>query len=250
MPTEQRKKVLIGVPSWGVSPPECMDYRNAFWKHLGWWEAQKDCPYLFDMVSVSDIVVQLARDQMARATVEGGYDYLGMIDDDMMMDGYDMWDKLLARDVPLVAPLAFMRSGDHSPVIFVVRGGFIPGQPGIETHTQPVLNYPKNALVACDAVGFGAVLIKAEVLRAIEPPWFMSSYGDPKYGTGEDVLFCTKVTRAGFKVYSDTSICLKHLAPREYIDEAYYERTNPNVEKIRRITGDWTREKADANLPI
>jgi hypothetical protein len=55
-----------------------------------------------------------------------------------------------------------------------------------------VMNYPKDKLVECDAVGFGAVLIKRWVLDKIGKKPFMSTCG-----TGEDILFCYKAKKIG-----------------------------------------------------
>ena len=46
--------------------------------------------------------------------------------------------------------------------------------------------------VEADAIGFGCVLIKAEVLQKLDPPYFMS-----QFNAGEDFFFCWKARRAG-----------------------------------------------------
>jgi len=80
-----------------------------------------------------------------------------------------------------------------------------------------VRRYPENKIVRCDAVGFGAVLIKMDVIRRMKKPYFMSTCG-----TGEDVFFCYKAHReAGAKVYMDTSVKLTHLGAATLIDENY-----------------------------
>jgi hypothetical protein len=251
----ERKRVLIATPRWGVDPPECADSQRVLSFLLGKWEAEPDCPYTFDFGSVPDMLVQLARELCARETLAHNFDYLCMIDDDMLIptesqaDGVfggvyiNIWKRLLAWDVDIVAPLAFMRNPPHYPVCFARVGGVNPLTQNEQFRPVNILNYPKNTLFECDYVGFGAVCIKAEVLRGVGKPWFMST--NP---TGEDILFCEKARKKGFRVFMDTTFCLKHLGPRQYIDESYYERTDKQVADLRKYQGDWTPEKARQNL--
>jgi hypothetical protein len=80
------------------------------------------------------------------------------------------------------------------------------------------MNYPKDALKQVDAVGFGAVLIKAEVIKAIAEPRFMSTCG-----TGEDILFCYKAKKAGFQTWVDTRVKLGHISHPLIITEDYVQ---------------------------
>lgn len=243
-----RKKVLICVPRWGVDPPECADFRQALCYMLGYWEAQPDCPYVFKFGTLPDMLVQLTRDLAAAEAVRGGYDFLGMIDDDMLgpqdAGAYvNLWKSLLEDDVDMVAPLAFMRNPPHYPVCFALHGGW-DAVSQRESYTNDVIkNYPKNTLFECDAVGFGAVLIKTSVIRGVGPPYFMSSAA-----TGEDILFCVKARKKGFRVFCDSRLILKHLGPRVYVDEEYFEKHDPEIRFLREACGEWTRDKANANL--
>lgn len=49
------------------------------------------------------------------------------------------------------------------------------------------------------------MLIRREVLEAVEPPWF--EYGD----RSEDIMFCEKAKAAGFEIYCDLSARLGHI---------------------------------------
>jgi hypothetical protein len=116
------------------------------------------------------------------------------------------------------------------------------GKPWFTNHV--VKNYPKDTLFECDAVGFGAVLIKTDVIKRMTPPYFMSTCG-----TGEDVLFCYNArNQAQAKVFVDTSVKLGHLASRtQIIDESTYEKSTP-VNTLRVVHGDYSSEKKVSNL--
>ena len=245
-----RKRVLISVPRFGINPPECDAYRNAMCYMLGRWESQPDCPYQFEFGLVPDMMVQLAREIAAKEAIRMNCDFLGMIDDDMLGPTDDqgvylnLWKALLEDDVDIVAPLAFMRNPPHYPVCYARTGGWNPMTQMETFKYDNILNYPKDSFFECDGVGFGAVLIKVSALKTVgNSNWFMST--NP---TGEDLLFCNKARKKGLRVFMDTRVKLKHLGPRQYIDEAYFERYDAKAAAIREVTGDWSRAKAEQFL--
>jgi len=242
-----RRKVLIAVPSWGVAPPEAMDFRERTAFALGHWQAQPDCPYEFNFACQPDMLVQFAREEICLSAIATGMDFVGMIDDDMI-GPVDIWKRLLEDDVDLVAPLAFTRRPPHRPVVYALRGGWIPGTTQRAVHHHFVLNYPKDVLFECDSVGFGAVLIKTDVLRKLSNPWFFNMSGSN--GTGEDIFFCRRAQEeAGARIFCDSRVKLGHLAlPRRYAGEVEYEAMNPDVHIIREELGEWSRDKAKQNL--
>ena len=241
-----KKKVLIGMPSHGVSPPRAMAYREAMAFRMGRWSLEPECPFEFGQVIMPDMLVQYSREEICDQAVKGGFDYVGMIDDDMI-GPMDLWPRLLALDVDIVAPLAFTRQKPHNPVVYGTRGGWLIDSPHHALHTHVIRNYPKDTLFECAAVGFGAVLIKVDVLKRMEKPWFFTMWGTK--GTGEDIFFCIMAARhAGAKVYCDARLKLGHLGPELYVGEEDYERCNPEIKELREVTGPWTKEKASQNL--
>jgi hypothetical protein len=267
------KRVLVGVPSWGVSPPEASEYRVNLAKYHAIWSANGNllrkiesldlgphgpemleavraeiprCDYVFDNCVVPDIIVQLARDRMCETAVNNGYDYVAMIDDDMNGPP-DLWKRLLERDVDIIAPLMFMRSPEiidgeeiHHPVIYAMRGEWTGNN--WDSKSTVVRSYPRDTLVEVDAVGFGAVLIKTSVLKEMKNGWFFNMHQ-----TGEDVNFCIEAKKYGFRVFCDTTIKLDHLGPRRWINEENYIHTR-YAKKMREAMGEWTIEKSRENL--
>ena len=93
-------------------------------------------------------------------------------------------------------------------------------------------------------MGFGAVLIKAEVLKAIPRPWFFGMEG-----TGEDVSFCYKARKAGFEVWMDTSIKLGHLGAQVMVTEEYSDQWNKFTPEQRdKVYGQYTKYAQDGTL--
>lgn len=239
-----RKQILIATPWWGVSPPECQDWRMTQAYRMGKLEAHPNCPWQFSFGTVSDMLVQAARDLICKEAIRLNMDYVGMVDDDMYGPKcMNMWEQLLFHDLDIVAPLCFMRNPPHFPVVFANRGGQDTKSGEWHWQSHVVRNYPKNKLFECDAVGFGAVLIKTEVLKKMPEPWFFSMANK-----GEDIHFCHKARDLGFRVFCDSSLKLDHLSPRHYVGEEWYEAHNKDVDEIRAVHGDWNLARSRENL--
>ena len=239
--TEKVCKVLVGIPLKGHTPPSSYHDRMLMWKYLGhreeqdFWE-KKSPRYTFSLSCTGEILVPYARECFAKQAVDMGCDYLFMVDDDMLAPP-DLFFQLLKHDKDIVAPLAFTRNPDHKPVMYQVIEG--DDSATYENFYKNVyeMNYPRNKLVQCDAVGFGAVLIKAEVLKKVPEPRFMGLMG-----TGEDVTFCYRAKKAGFEVWMDTSIKLGHLGSPTIVTEAYADAwTRLSMEDREKVYGQYTK---------
>jgi hypothetical protein len=69
----------------------------------------------------------------------------------------------------------------------------------------------EDGLVEVDYLGFGCVLIRAEVFRALEKPWFPIEYRgsdseNQDIWLGEDYGFCEKARAAGFSIAVDAAL--------------------------------------------
>jgi hypothetical protein len=219
------KRVCVGIPLKGHTPPESYHDRMMMAYYMGGREIEQKTKnenprYEFLWLSAGEIFIPYAREMLAGKALEWGADYLFMIDDDMMAPA-DLFYRLVKHDVDIVAPLAFTRNPPHRPVMFSTVEGFDPVTKRQYYVNNQVKNYPRNKLVECDAVGFGSVLIKTDVFKKIEKPWF---FGMPQ--TGEDVTLCVKAKKEGFRVFMDTATKLGHLSHPLVVDESYSDNFN------------------------
>jgi hypothetical protein len=208
---EERGKAFIEAMDAGLNPSGSMqtgliDNGSGF----------KRFEFLFAVIG--RIFTPVAREEAAKLCLEWNCDYLYMIDDDMICPD-TMFEQLYAHNVDIIAPLAFTRNYPHKPVIYSCVEGYDQVSKKDYFMNTTIMNYPKDKLVECDAVGFGAVLIKRHVLEKMETPRFMSTCG-----TGEDILFCYKAKKSGFRVYMDTACKLGHLSHPINVDEDYVEK--------------------------
>ena len=235
-------KVLVGIPKDGKTEPRAYDNRMELCFHLGALQAlsangiyelcgvpfeyPKNIKFEFYIATIGRVFTALARERITETALSLGADYLFMIDDDMI-EPTDLFENLFRHDVDIVAPLAFTRYPPHKPVLYELKTGYDAVEKKEYYINYPVMNYPKNTLVQCDAVGFGAVLIKVGVFRDIPKSWFMNT--SP---AGEDIHFCWKAGKHGKKIFMDTSVKLGHLSDPKEITEEVYE-SNENIESLK-----------------
>lgn len=241
----QKVKVVVAIPNEGMTVPPAYDNRMLLMLHLGILQERSlskpvtpdGAIFEFFHFTVGRLLTPVARETLADHALNAGMDYMLFIDDDMITP-MDMFEKLYNRHVDIVAPLAFTRNAPHYAVIYNCESGWDPVAKSDYMINHYVRNYPENELVRCDAVGFGAALIKMDVIRNMKPPYFMSTCG-----TGEDVLFCYNARKTGAKVYMDTAVKLGHIGPAIIVDEPYAKDYWATKEKrdIKKLDSPYTK---------
>lgn len=141
----------------------------------------------------------LGRNGCVEKALDVGAEWLLFLDDDHAFPS-DLLTKLLARDVGVVGSLYLQRQQPFSPIAFSHKtddGRYVPIR--VDEHGP-------DDLVEVAALGTGGMLIRSEILRAMQYPWF-------EHGrASEDLLFCDKVYELGLgPVYCDLSARMGHL---------------------------------------
>lgn len=182
-------------------------------------------PEGFQFVRRGPLAVDVARNELVEAFLKlpESYSHLLMVDSDAMFHPGTL-ARLLSWDVPVVGALSFTRYGPCYPTVY---RGESEAQPGlfrvrmdevkeyVQKHpelvsSRPVLLEPRppDALCEVDRTGCHCVLIRRDVLTAIEAPWFVA---DVMRRNREDFYFYEQVQKAGFRVYVDLSCMAAHL---------------------------------------
>lgn len=221
------KRIAMSIPSEGHTLPESYDNHLVLAFHLGvlqekWKHENRPIQYEFYWYTVGRLLTALAREKLVQEALKGNLDYIIMYDDDMLLP-INMVERMIEDveknpEIDVLAPLAHMRNAPHYAVIYTTTEGYDEKAHAPYFVNNFVKNYPKDKLVECDAVGFGAVMIKMDMVRKITPPYFFSTTG-----SGEDIYFCMKARQdAGARIFMDTRIKLGHLSAPRVIDEEYY----------------------------
>lgn len=161
--------------------------------------------------------IHSARQELAEHALQEGADYVLWIDSDMRFPK-DALIRLLQRREDIVG---INYSNRGVPPDFVAIKEVSPPQPCV---TGP----DSEGLEEVEAVGFGMVLMRTNVLRMLDPPerlghpWFWHDWlPDLDQQVGEDVFFCRLAREAGFSVYIDHDLSrdCAHIGQLEYTVE-------------------------------
>lgn len=196
----------------------CKDYENAaaFTRSVvnmtaySWLHGLR----IFQMAMSERMVVHWGRNHLAKLAHEHVSGYTGSrythilwLDDDHVFNP-DL-ALCLARysDLDMVSALYFGRVGRQLPVVYVKDD-----LPDKYTHYQMLEVPPK--LCQVDAVGFGACLMRMDVLDRTEAPWFRFTEA-----AGEDIYFCVHAKERGIEVYCDGSYQLGHIGEPQIVTQ-------------------------------
>lgn len=180
----------------------------------------EDHVYEFSFFTMGRLYTAKAREVICTEAVKAGADYVLMLDDDMIVP-IDWFEKLIRHEVDICAAFAVTRNKPFWPVIYQKEEGIDKASGRPFAYNRNLRNYPRNKLVECDAVGFGGVLIKVDILKKLSAPYFCLTSPN-----GEDINFCYRAKEeVGARIFMDTSVKLGHLgAPfvaTEEVADAY-----------------------------
>lgn len=165
-------------------------------------------------------------------------DYLMFIDDDMVLhESGDTFKSLLEADKDIVMAHSFMRGYPYKPMCFKDPSDSKTKVVKLPTFDDYKSAIDENGLFEVDAVGFTCVLIKCELLKKMDPPYFVTLPN-----CTEDIYFClrikNKLGRENVKIFVDTKVPTGHLLEPEVISEstrqglvARYELEYPPVKE-------------------
>ena len=224
------------------------DVPNKFMKHLtnliaySWHCGLK----VYQVGITSRMVIHWARNELARQAQELAcpytnekYTHLLWLDDDIMFNP-DLAIKLIEHDLDMVTALYYSRIDKILPVIYL----HCNDKKDPFKHF-PLVEVPDN-LFEVDACGFGALMMKREVLDKIKAPWFDFNQA------GEDISFCVKAKKAGIKIHCDATYKLGHLGERTVISEDTYKKyikDNPDLHDRKKVKLNGTSEALSFSSP-
>ena len=146
-----------------------------------------------------------ARNELAQRCVDENYDFLWFMDDDHSF-APDLLQKLLdaavTYDLPVVNPLCTMRTAPFHLVTFAANP-----DPESKDRYLPISleGLPGEGIVELEAGGCAGMLIRQDVLVALDGNWFEHT------DRSEDIVFCEKAKAAGFPIHADLSCRLGHI---------------------------------------
>ena len=161
--------------------------------------------YDIDILTHTDIYVDRARNELVKKAIVSKCDYVWFLDTDHIFPQGTLTRLLkLMKDknADIVSGLYFTRT---PPVIPVIRKY-------VDDTYEPIFDY--SGVIEVDGIGFGCCLIKTELFKKLEFPYFDGKY-EERYGfqgfIGEDLYFCRNIRKLGIKIYVDTDLIIQHI---------------------------------------
>ena len=163
-----------------------------------------------DPMIVEGSLIYDARDAIATYAAENDYDYILYADSDMVFSADDL-KKLVAHDTDIVTGRYVTRRGENKNVAYteVITRRRVPYRAPKLIEDKAVTGYAEIA-----ACGFGFCLIKVKAIQTMLKHY--KSLFEPKWGVGEDIAFCLRARRCGFRVYIDRDVKLGHIGEVVY----------------------------------
>lgn len=164
----------------------------------------------FDNISVTGNFVPAQRELLARHAIRVKADYLLMIDDDIVVppDAIASFLSVLGSDdrAGIVGGLYYARDG--------IRPMAVANWKPLDTTSAYTPAFAHDP-VAVDGVGFGCVMVKCAVFRALDEPYFSAQVFLEESQRrvrvcNEDYLFCRRAAQAGFTTYLHAGVRLGH----------------------------------------
>lgn len=198
-------KTLICIPCFDQVPAQ-------FAQSLATLNKVGECSVAFEIGSL----IYNARNNLAMKAIQSGYDYVLWFDSDMQFnpDTFQrLYDTLVKTGADMVSGLYFRRVPPYTPVIFKKLD---IKDDGCEYENYD--DYPHEPFEV-EGIGFGCVLMKTEALLnvALEHGNMFAPIG----GVGEDLSYCWRARKCGYKIFLDPSIKLGHVGHYTVTEEMY-----------------------------
>lgn len=205
-------KILIAVPTFETIYPDT--FKSIYDMEIGEHEA------VFDFVRGYD--VSTARNNISQLTIDCGADYVLMVDNDVILPK-DALMNLLEHDEDVM--LGYYAHRDKGVATY---SGKVSVCRLCNDDGEPYFGYPRESMYDASKLlkmrsegaykaeihggGMGCALIKADLLRLMDYPWFRwvdNGKGMPYLS--EDLHFCERCKAIGVKIYVDTRVACGHV---------------------------------------
>ena len=163
----------------------------------------------------SNSLVYDARNNISWAAIQNGFDRVLWLDSDMTFEPdllIRLNEDMDENGLDCVAGFYTSRSDDPQPCIYRdIHWEVEDGR--VKTSADPVTECP-DGLFEVAGVGFGAVLIKTDMIKAV-----VDAFGPPFQPLpflGEDLAFCWRAGQLGRRMWCDGRIQVGHIGAHVY----------------------------------
>ena len=142
------------------------------------------------------------RNHITETALKTGADWVLYLDDDHILRP-DTLMRLLSTDKDIISAHYTQRQEPFNSVLMSTEldsGVFLWKQ----------LASKESGIISVAAAGAGCLLVKRNVLEALEPPYWTLGQINPA-SWGDDLHFCSRVRKAGFEIFCDLDNPIGHI---------------------------------------
>lgn len=162
---------------------------------------QLDCEY--DLIFKEGSILHWNREYIVKLAIERGCTHVLFVDSDMAFEK-DTITRLIDKNKDIIGVHYNLRKDPPTTTVHMDK----------EKKARVAIDHP-DGLLTCDAVGTGLLLVNLDVFKKLSHPWFFwESDGNGEVVMGEDYWFCKKAREAGFDVWVDLTIPVKHIGDK------------------------------------
>jgi len=189
-------------------------YDKEFWISFMMMD-KPDYTLLLPRVEVYNFAADIAgiRNDLVKQALDEGIDRLFMMDTDQVYPVGTV-KQMLSHDMQVVSAPVHRR---YPPFDVIMLRGEI----GKYIHVSEDEIY-SGKLVEVDATGTGCICFDMSIFKDFDPPWFEIKIGSDGNPIGEDIGFCSRLRKAGVKIYVDTSVEVDHMATMMVNKQTYH----------------------------
>jgi len=190
-------KIGICVPLYNVVPASFfINFVNRL------YEFQNQEKYDVQIYMRASTIVDKARNDLVKMALNDNCDYVFFIDSDTLIPKNAL-NTLLNMNQDIVSGLYFSKGKPYLPVARLKDG---------EKHSF-LEDFEFNDIMEVQGVGMGCCLIKTDVFKNMEFPYFKLEWRKHEgvdYQIAEDLYFCDEAIKKGHKIYLNTGIVCPH----------------------------------------
>ena len=186
-------KILIAIPTFENIMPET--FKSIY--------DLDSCGHELSFEFVKGYDCARARNDIVRMALEGGFDYIFMVDADMYVPK-DALQKMLEYPTEICLGLC-PRKNTKSGETCIYKMGQVNYKNAYTYH-----NIPKKKRIVVHGGGLACALIKMDIFKNLTYPWFRYVTYQDGSELSEDLYFCSQAKANGYKIYVDTRVRCGH----------------------------------------
>jgi predicted O-methyltransferase YrrM len=157
--------------------------------------------------AIGGVSTDIARNKAVEYALEKKANYIWFLDDDVQTPYFAVRQLIYTieqSDAMVAGGIYFSKSNPSEPLVYRGRG------------QGAFWKWKTNDIFEVDGLGGGCLLIKTELFKHLEKPYFKTvddfiTEGNNTQNAGtEDIYFCNKVRDAGFKIVADAHVMCTH----------------------------------------